>query len=307
MTEQILNRLLIIKDVYYHGKQHAYFETKIDRRLAIISFHNSIELFLRCALNSKSTSNDEFDKMNFEIKIKEFKEKVIKNEEILYYSRIRDLNDIRNKIYHDYRIPTKEETEEFKVITKLLLEEFILKIFNLDFNDISLFDLDTVRNPFVRDAYIKGLNQFNADKYDESMSSFQKAFNEQFNSLYGNPINIGAYFSNTNEDPAIDEIISSIDNLAFDIDVSFKKIYKFIINKNHLELKDWFDTVYSGYAIESVNFEDLKKMKKLLEEFIAETDDYILKDYLECRRRDYKRGERMQTCFDIKRFCKNMD
>jgi len=29
-------------------------------------------------------------------------------------------------------------------------------------------------------------------------------------------------------------------------------------------------------------------MKKILEEFIAETDDYILKDYLEYRIREYK-------------------
>ena len=55
MTEENLKRLLIIKDVYSHGERHAYFDTKIDRRLAIISFHNSIELFLRYALNIKST------------------------------------------------------------------------------------------------------------------------------------------------------------------------------------------------------------------------------------------------------------
>ena len=204
---------------------------KIDRRLAIISFHNSIELFLRYALNSKSTSNDELDRMNFEKKIDEFKIKLMKNQELPYNSKIRDLNDIRNKIYHDYRIPTKEETEEFKVIARLFLEELSQKIFSLNFNEISLFDLDTVRNPFVRDAYIEGLNQFSAGKYDKSMIQFQKAFNEQFNSIYGDPINIGVNISNPDNDPAIDEIISSIDSLAFDIEFSFKKVQKFIINK----------------------------------------------------------------------------
>lgn len=291
MTEEIIKRLHIIKDVFSHGEQHAYFDTKFDRRLAIISFHNSIELFLRYALNIKSTSNDELDKMKFEKKIDEFKIKLMKNKELPYDSKIRDLNDIRNKIYHDYRIPTKEETEEFKVIARLFLEELTQKIFDLNFNDISLFDLDTVRNPFVRDAYIEGLNQFNAGKYDKSMIHFQKAFNEQFNSMYGGPIkiNIGADISNPNEDPAIDEIISSIDSLAFDIEVSFKQIQKFIINKYHLELKGWVDTVFHGSSIESVDPDEITKMKKLLEEFIAETDDHILKDYLEYRIRDYKR------------------
>jgi hypothetical protein len=288
MTEEIFKRLLIIKDVFSHGEQHAYFDTKIDRRLAIISFHNSIELFLRCALNSKSTSNDKLDGMNFGKKIDEFKIKLMKNKEVPYDLKIRDLNNFRNKIYHDYRIPTKEETEEFKVIARLFLEELTQKIFNLNFEDISLFDLDTVRNPFVRDAYIGGLDQFNAYKYDKSMIHFQNAFNEQFNSIYGDPINIKVNISEPNEDPAIDEIISSIDSLAFDIEVSFKKIQKFIINKHHLELKDWVDTVFHRYSIERVDPDEITKMKKLLEEFIAETDDYILKDYLEYRIREYK-------------------
>lgn len=299
MTEEITKRLHIIKDVFSHGEQHAYFDTKFDRRLAIISFHNSIELFLRYALNIKSTSNDELDKMKFEKKIDEFKIKLMKNKELPYDSKIRDLNDIRNKIYHDYRIPTKEETEEFKVIARLFLEELTQKIFDLNFNDISLFDLDTVRNPFVRDTYIEGLNQFNAGKYDKSMIHFQKAFNEQFNSMYGGPIkiNIGADISNPNEDPAIDEIISSIDSLAFDIEVSFKQIQKFIINKYHLELKDWVDTVFHRYRIKSVDPDEITKMKKLLEEFIAETDDHILKDYLEYRIREYNRMNSLTKFF----------
>ena len=299
MTEEIPKRLLIIKDVFSHGEQHAYFDTKIDRRLAIISFHNSIELFLRYALNLKSTSNDELDKMNFETKIDQFKIKLMKNKELPYDSKIRDLNAIRNKIYHDYRIPTKEETEEVKVIARLFLEELTQKIFDLNFNAISLFDLDTVRNPFVSDAYIEGLNQFNAGEYDKSMIHFQAAFNEQFNSIYGDPINIGVNISNYNDDPAIEEIISSIDSLAFDIEVSFKKIQKFIINKYHLELKDWVDTVFHGYSIEGVNWEAITKMKRLLEEFIAETDDYIFKDYLEYRIREHENINQIHKFFDL--------
>ena len=227
----------------------------------------------------------------------------MKSEEVPYYSRILDLNDIRNKIYHDYKIPTKEETEEFKVITRLFLKELTKKIFNLEFNDISLFDLDTVRNPFVIDAYNKGFNQFNAGEYNKSMKYFQEAFNEQLCSIYGDPINIGVDISNPNSDPAIDEIISSIDSLACDIDVSFKRIQNFIINKHHLELKNWVDTVYHNFANESVNWEEITKMKKLLEEFIAETDDYILKDYLKYRIRDHKRmksnGKKLKSFFAI--------
>lgn len=296
MAEKIPKRLFIIKDLFSHGVQHAYFDTKNDRRLAIISFHNSIELFLRYALNTKSTSNNELDKMKFEEKIDEFKNKLLRNKELPYYPKIQDLNDIRNKIYHDYRIPTTEETEEFKVITRLFLEELTKEIFDLNFNDISLFDLETVRNPFVKDAYIEGLNQLQNGNNEGSMARFQRAFNEQWNSVYGTPsydslTRAEVHISNPKSDPVIDEIISSIDTLYMELGYSLKIIHEFIISKYHLELKDWVNTIYYGpgsFTNKRVTPEEINKMKRLLEEFIAETDDHILKDYLIERIKKYK-------------------
>lgn len=295
MKIEIPKRLLIIKDVFSHGEKHAYFGTKLDRRLAIISFHNSIELFLRCALDRKNVSSRDLDGMNFEKKIKTFKIKSMKNEEIPYDSKIRDLNEIRNKIYHDYRIPTQEETEKFKVVTKLFLEDLTQKIFDLNFEEISLFDLDTVENPFVSGAYIEGLNQFNAGKYDKSMGHFQKAFNEQFNSIYGDSINLGYIINPNNKDPVIDEIISSIDSLEDCV----KKIQTCVTDNYHLELKDWVNTVFREYTTESVNSDDAKKMKRLLEEFIAETDGDITKNCLEDRIRDYEMSKEMEKRMDF--------
>ena len=37
--------------------------------------------------------------------------------------------------------------------------------------------------------------------------------------------------------------------------------------------------IYHGSVVDSVTLEELTKMKRVLEEFIAETDDQILKDY----------------------------
>ena len=172
MTKVIPKQLLTVKDIFLHGEQHAFFDSRLDRRLAIISFHNSIELFLRYALNTKSTSNGELDKMKFEKKIQEFEEKLLKNTNLPYKSKIIDLNDLRNKIYHDYRIPTNEETEEFKVITKVFLKDLIKDILDLNFDDISSFNSDYIRNPFVKDFYLTAKKEYDGGEYGLSMAHF---------------------------------------------------------------------------------------------------------------------------------------
>ena len=299
IAEKKVEKLIIIKELYSHGEKHSFYDTRLDRRLAIISFHNAIELFLRLAILTKNSSNADLDKKRFEGKITEFKSKVIPKDDIIFEAELIDLNVIRNKIYHNYTIPTQDETENFKVTVRLFLKHFIPKVFKVTFDELSLFDMDTIRNPFVSCAYAKGIAKF-ASEYNESMSYFQKAFNEQFNSVYGNPINIGVNFSNSDNNP---EIISLIDRLAFDIDVSFKTIQKHIVDKHHFKLKDWVDTIYHGYAVEDVNFKDLTKMRLKLEEFIAETDHYILDDYLEGRKRNYHDMENWEKKYGFPLIC----
>lgn len=292
-------KLIIIKELFFHGEKHSFYDTRLDRRLAIISFHNSIELFLRLAISTKNLSNADLDGMNFKNKIDYFKSKVIRKDDLTYESELADLNDIRNKIYHNYTIPTQDETETFKVTVRLFLKHFIPKVFKITFDELSLFDMDTIRNPFVSCAYANGIAKF-ASEYNKSMGYFQTAFSEQFNSVYGNPINIGVNFSNSDNNP---EIISLIDRLASDIDDSFKTIQKHIVDKHHFKLKDWVDTIYHSYAFEDVNFNDLTKMRRKLEEFIAETDHYILDDYLECRKRNYHDMENRNKKYGIPMIC----
>ncbi len=236
MKKEIPKQLCLIKDVFLHGEQHAFFGSKLDKRLAIISFHNSIELFLRYALNSKSISNDELEGMKFKNKIDEFGKRLLQNETISNKAKIMDLNNLRNKIYHAYLEPRDEEINEAKVITKLFLEEYTKTIFNLNFNTISSFELEAIRNPFVKDAYIEATEFFGQGKYKNSMLKFQHAFNEQWKSVYGTPITVRTKTDIYNI-PNIDiyeDIARDVKILADCINEILKRTH---IKKNHFYLK----------------------------------------------------------------------
>ena len=69
MKTEIPKRLCLIKDLFSHGELHAFFGSKLDKRLAIISYHNSIELFFRYSLDTKAMSNDELEGMKFKNKM----------------------------------------------------------------------------------------------------------------------------------------------------------------------------------------------------------------------------------------------
>ena len=78
-----------------------------------------------------------------------------------------DLNNLRNKIYHDYLEPKNEEINEANEITKLFLEEYTEKIFKFNFNIISSFNMDTIRNPYVKEAYVEAIESFEQTKYKQ--------------------------------------------------------------------------------------------------------------------------------------------
>ncbi|OGM11224.1 hypothetical protein A2Z22_00705 [Candidatus Woesebacteria bacterium RBG_16_34_12] len=287
MTKAIPNELKIVKDVFSHGKDHADYDSKLDRRMAIISFHNSIELFVRYAIIS--------EKCPEKILYGEFKPKldklveVLKDRPISNYPKILELNGLRNDIYHKYRIPSKDEVDEFYVITKLFLEECIKIMFDLDFDNISSFNLENVNNPFVKDTYTEAEKFFAEKDYESSASCFQKTFKEQWNSIYGHPINISKISKfDSQKNPILKDIEDIFNNLADDVNKGFKTIQNIIVKKKHLYFKKQIESVYHNYRSEKVDLKDLIKIKKIVEEFISETDDYISEEHLQKRIDDYR-------------------
>lgn len=296
MTTEIPKQLCLIKDIFSYGEQHAFFGSKLDKRLAIIHYHNSIELFLRYSLNMKAMSNDDLEGMRFKNKMEEFEKRLLKGETISNKSKLLDLNDLRNKIYHNYLEPRNEEVNEANFITKLFLEEYIKKIFKLNFNIISSFNIETIRNPFVKEAYVEAIEAFEQTKYKQSMLSFQNAFNEQWGSVYGTPVWISPH---TSTNVPVSENKSFLEDIAHDIHALVNTVNeisemlkKNIVKENHLIIKKWIDDVYHNYAIEEVTHNDLIKAQRIVEEFISETDDNILDECLQQRKKEYEESKR---------------
>ena len=284
--------LFMVKDLFLHGKRHAFYESKFDRRLAIVSFHNSIELFIRDALNTKSVGLDVLDKKKFEEKIKCFEDRCLKGEEIPFKGKISDLNKLRNKVYHDYEVPTKEKIVEYTVITNEFLTEMMNKIFRVNFDELSFFDVDNIKNPYVKKHYTNASTNLENGEYMESGSAFYKAFREQWNSIYGFPIPALSLQINGEYNETFENIIYAINDLALIIGENLELLQMNTVRGEHLSLKKWIESIFPNYKFvyfqENIKPDDVDKFKKLLEEFISETDDYVSEHYLQIRSKEYE-------------------
>lgn len=284
--------LLMVKDLFLHGKRHAFYESGFDRRLAIVSFHNSIELFIRDALNTKSVSSDVLDKMKFEEKIKCFEERCLKKGEIPFKGKLLDLNELRNKIYHNYEVPTNEKIGKYTLITNEFLSEMMNKIYRINFDDLSFFDVDNIKNPYVKKYYTNAATYLEEGEYRRCGYTLYEAFHEQWNSIYGAPIPNLYQYIDSRDNEIFEEIINAINGLTSCIEENLKMLQLNTVRKEHLHLKNWIESIFSNYIYnsqESIKPDDVDKFKKLLEEFISETDDYVSENYLQIRSKEYDR------------------
>lgn len=94
---------------------------------------------------------------------------------------------------------------------------------------------------------------------------------------------------NIEENPFYEDFAHDIKILTDSINEILKRTH---IKKNHFYLKKWIDDIYHNRTTENINSDDLTKIKGLVGEFIAETDDYILDEHLKERIKEYKNMKR---------------
>lgn len=127
--EQLVKRMSILKLLYRNGIDQSY-QSEMIAFFSILSFHDSIEMFLKLAAEHKGIKD-----------CKHFMEYWDKIPALTLKESMRNLNTIRVNLKHKGLIPAKIEVETARVNTVTFLEENTPTIFNLQFNEISLFNL----------------------------------------------------------------------------------------------------------------------------------------------------------------------
>lgn len=126
----IIKRLALIKQLYLIGVNHSYEHESI-AAFSILSFHDSIEMFLKLLAENNNVNTDKF---NFIEYWKHFPD-------LTLMESMKNLNARRVSIKHKGLLPSKTDIEISRINTIDFFDQNTKRYFDLNFKDISLLSL----------------------------------------------------------------------------------------------------------------------------------------------------------------------
>lgn len=163
--EIVINRLALIKQLYKIGvDQSKQFEPL--SALSILSFHDSIEMFLKLLAEHKNITSDKFSFLEYWEKIPTLTLK----------ESMRNLNARRVNIKHKGLLPSKADVEISRINTMDFFEQNVESHFEIKFEDISLASLIAYEN--VKVMVIESQHAFENKDYELCIEKISIAFHE---------------------------------------------------------------------------------------------------------------------------------
>ena len=217
--------------------------------ISILSFHDSVELFLQLSLERLDTSSNKTD-----IKFMEYWSIIdakLKNTPLSQKESMKGLNKSRVDLKHYGIIPSKLNIESFRATTLAFFNENCPIIFGVNFDDISLIDIIKLERPkillkqakedFEKELIDKSLENL-ALSFEYLILDYEESKKDELNRspfFFGEPMaNLKSFYLGgiINEDrkikefvdkvsKSIEEIQKAIKILSFGID--YKKYAKF--------------------------------------------------------------------------------
>jgi len=173
--EIILKRLAIIKHLYKIGLEQSK-QVETVASFSILSFHDSIEMFLKLLAEKKNIKSDNFNFLDYLTKIPTLTLK----------ESMRNLNARRVNIKHKGILPSKTDIELSRVNTTDFFNQNVIAHFKIEFESISLIDL--VEYDKVKEHLKISQDSLNSNKIDVSIENVALAFDVLLNSYEENKI-----------------------------------------------------------------------------------------------------------------------
>lgn len=238
-----LRRLVFIKYLFSVGLSQSYQPEPLFG-VSILSFHDSIELFLQLAAEKFNIRKTDIAFNSYWKLLGEGLKAKLSQEESM-----RKLNKARVGLKHNGIIPSKTDIESFRATTTAFFDENCPVIFGVEFKDISMVDIISYEKTRVlleeaKGCYRKGLIDDSLQKISLSFEYLISNYEKSKTSIFGSPFFFGesmtflgsVHLGITREYGAIkkfvDEVASSIAAiqkairmLSFGID--YKKYIKF--------------------------------------------------------------------------------
>ena len=163
--EILINRLSHIKQLFKIGINQSEQHENI-AVFSILSFHDSIEMFLKLLAEHKEIDATKFNFLNYWEKIPELTLK----------ESMRNLNARRVNIKHKGLLPAKSEIEISKVNTIDFFDQNTKVQFNINFDEITLIELITF--PKVKKYLAIAQNALNKENINDCIENAAYAFEE---------------------------------------------------------------------------------------------------------------------------------
>jgi len=171
METETTNKMILVKYLYEHAKQHASNNTSLDRIIAVHNLDNAIEWLLKdIALKIEVEIFDKKNKQyyNFHKLWEQINEKLSKSKKSLQLPLKEDifgLHDLRNKVQHHANIPSQEDLQRYLSSSQEFINKSLKDIFNIDYDSLYLSSL--IENKELRQKFTKAEEAFNKESYKE--------------------------------------------------------------------------------------------------------------------------------------------
>lgn len=208
--QQIIKRLSIIKYLYKIGIDQSY-QVEPLGAYAILSFHDSIEMFLKLIAEIQNINSRQFKFMDYWNALPK----------LTLQESMKALNTRRVNIKHHGLLPSKADIEASRVNVTDFFEQNTPLYFDINFNEISLFSL--INNVEIRNKLEESQTALSMKKYDESIECTAIAFshllyvyeNNKYIDFYPSPFDFGdnlAEFSTYTSgiDPKLDKTLKQM-------------------------------------------------------------------------------------------------
>lgn len=280
-NEILLRRLSIIKLLFKSGIEQSKQSESISF-FSILSFHDSIEMFLKLACEYKQIKSEKLSFIEYWDSLPHLTLK----------ESMRNLNSRRVNLKHKGLIPAKIEVEASRINTIDFFEQNTKNTFGIEFDEISLLNL--IKFEKTKNLLILSENELNKGNFKESIKNSTIAFEELLEEYKENKI--GTWDKNLFNFPDRIRLSSSINsrmnnNKDNRLDDAVREINK---KFEHLEraleiISFGFDfRKYSKFKMFSSNFykttngEYLFYGKEEENNFTYENSDFSLDFVLEC-------------------------
>ena len=198
ISDLVMKKLVIMKQFFNHGSEHADKKNSLGNMLAIHHFDFAVEMLLKIVATefSVNVSGDyKFNELWSNVNSK-YKETFGSN--LLLEGQMKKLHVLRNNVQHSAIIPSDPDVDDFKGYTLTFLNLTIQTVFNINFSEIILskliIDKDLLKYINDGEIYLKSRD------YNKAIEHFSLAFSlaikkaiKKFGDMFSVESNIWAF------------------------------------------------------------------------------------------------------------------